>query len=98
MMSMIATVMFFPGFTELLAVCVIAVIVLVTVIINVLFHLHRLRNMFLESLIQGFLNDPDVRKIIDHRVRGEEFRKRIKQILKEQREKKISKAKNEKAS
>jgi len=88
MMSIGASIWFFPDFTELVKIYIISVVVVVTVIINILFRLQMLRKMIVEMIVQDVLRDPDIQKIIDWRLRRAEFQKRVKEILRERNERK----------
>lgn len=83
MSSVIASVWFFPDLTELVKVYVITVVVLVTAIINLLFSWERLRRMIVEQVVCEVLRDPDIQKLIDWRLRRNQFRQRLREILKE---------------
>jgi Flp pilus assembly protein TadB len=80
------SVWFTPWLDELLKVYVVAVVVLITLLVNTLFWWTRLRetiiNHLVVAIVQRVLMDPDIQKLIDWTTRRSRVYDRIKEELK----------------
>jgi hypothetical protein len=69
MMSIFVTILAIPEWQELIKIYIISVVVLVTVVVNLLFQIQRLRiyvvDLLVSEALSKFFEDADVRKAID---------------------------------
>lgn len=83
--TLIMSVWFTPDWSDLLKVYVISVVVLLTLAINLIFRIGRLReyviNHLVGAVLQELMKDPDIRRLINWKDRQERIRERLKQAL-----------------
>jgi hypothetical protein len=87
LMTLIISVWFIPDWQELFKVYVISTIAFITLIVNLLFRIQKLRELIVRILVtdvkREILNDPDIQKIIEQRLRRAAFKRRIKELRKQ---------------
>jgi hypothetical protein len=85
LMSIGTSVYIVPWVDELVKVYIIAVVILVTVFVNLLFWFARARefiiNHFVAAIIQRVLSDHDIQKLIDWPRKREEIRANIQERM-----------------
>lgn len=85
--TIIASAWLTPWLDELIKIYVLTVVVVVTLLVNLVFWFHRIResiiNHLVASVIQQVLADKDVQKIIDWAKRREEILSKIKEEIRQ---------------
>lgn len=85
LMTMWMSIWLIPDWVEALKVYVITASVLTAAIITMLFHWARLRDRIVDDIVMRVLMDPDIQKLIHERLQRAEFKRRLKQILRERK-------------
>jgi len=93
MSTVVMSVFAVPDWDLLIKIYVLIMIGFVVTVITIAFYVRKIRdaivNRLVSDAIQEIFKDKDVRKLIEWRMRGEQVRQRIREIVEESRKKAV---------